>query len=309
MFIFNPDIFLLPNYRISPFKSDSIARNILISEEYKYIAVEYFNQRFGMDKWLLTANGREAISISMENLKLLKSDLTTILTPSQNLYISSCVTSNIENYTNWNRIKTKQTKAYFVNHEFGYLYPEMNKIIEEGLPLIEDCCTTFFSQNIDEKIGRYGKYSIYSFPKFFPIQLGGLLVSNNQLINNEIQFKSSLSLKESNYILKVIGFELSQLKEILQKRAYVFNYLKEKYAEIGMTLRFPENKNIVPSVLLLQNNGVITDLQKHKNFLFRNGIQNSVFYGEDSFFVPCHQNLEIMDADYIFGVTKQYLNI
>ena len=309
MFIYNPDPYLLPSYRISPFTTESISRNRLISNDYTSRALEYFNERFGIDRWMLTINGREGISLAIDNLQLVKSDFVTIITPSNNLYISSCVTSQIEKHTNWNRTPNSQTKAYFVNHEFGYLYPNMEDLKRQNLPVIEDCCTTFFSQNKEKKIGKYGDFSIYSFPKFFSIQFGGLIVSNREKLSYYRGIKSSLSKSEEEYVLKVVGFELSQREEILQKRAFIFNYLKGKYASLGFTTRLPHSKGITPSVLLLNNNAVINNLQDHKEFLLKHGIQNSVFYGEDSFYVPCHQSLSIIDADYIFGATQQYIKL
>jgi len=62
-------------------------------------------------------------------------------------------------------------------------------------------------------------------------------------------------------------------------------------------------------VLLLNNKGIVKDLQEQKQYLFKHGIQNSVFYGEDAFFLPCHQNLSKADIDYFaFVVTNHILS-
>ena len=108
-------------------------------------------------------------------------DIVTILTTSGNFYISSCVTEEIEKFCQWNREITPETKVILVNHEFGTIYPDMKNLVSLGIPIIEDCCPSFFSQDNDNKAGRYGDFAVYSFSKIFPIQFGGLLVNNNKL--------------------------------------------------------------------------------------------------------------------------------
>lgn len=308
MFIHNPDLFLVPTYRISPFQTGSIRRNATISKDYEQYAIQYLNERFGENRWLLTAKGREAIALAMSNMGLLENSQVTILTPSNNSYISSCVTSTLEQFTQHNRFKNKDTAAFFVNHEFGYLYPNMKSLKFEGLPIIEDCCTTFFSQDEYNKIGNYGTYAVYSFPKFFPIQIGGLLVTNHEQFKSDYHKQTSLSILEKEYLLKVLGYELYNVKELLDKRKNIFDYATLKFQKLGFSLRFQGSHHIVPSVLLLKNNGIIKDLNKHKEHLYKHGIQNSVFYGEDAFFLPCHQNMEEIDVDYFYNVTKQFIN-
>lgn len=306
MFIHNPDSFLLPTYRISPFTTNDIKRNSLISSSFSNVAIDYFNTRFGPGNWVITSNGREAIAMALSALEVKRTNQVSIITPSQNLYISSCVTSTIEQFCSWNRQNTGD--IVFVNHEFGYLQENIQELSLLNVPLIEDCCTTFFSQDAQNNIGRYGAYSVFSFPKFFSIQIGGLLVGENVVSNHKMVRKSSVTYDEQNYILKVVGFELSKLGEILEKRKTLHEYASARFGELGFTLRFSNRPGLVPSVLLLNNNGIIKDLQRHKDLLNRHGIQNSVFYGEDAFFIPCHQNLSEVDVDYFKFVTENFLN-
>ena len=308
MFISNPDPYSLPAYRIGTFVTQSISRNQLLDNGYAKNATDYMNKRFGENNWIITSNGREAIAIAMQQLALTKEQTTTILTTSGNFYISGCVTSTIQNFTKWNREKTTNTAAYFVNHEFGYLYPNMEDLLKEGLPIIEDCCTTFFSQDENGRIGKYGDFSVFSFPKFFSIQIGGLLVGNGVANNKSVNSKVTASLEETMYILKVVGFELTQNIEILERRKEIYDYAKSKFETLGFTLRFPEEAGIVPSVLLLNNNSIIKDLAAHKEHLLRHGIQSSVFYGEDAFFIPNHNMLTFQDVDYFEFIIRNYIN-
>lgn len=294
MFVVNPDPFLLPAYRLCPFKTDYIALNAALPND--DFAVDYLDKRFGKGNWKYTYNGREAIKFALETYNLEPTDLVTIITTSQNFYISSCVTKTIERFCRWNRELLPETKLVLVNHEFGFVHLQMEALAATGLPIIEDCCTTFFSQDHQNKIGRYGDFSMYSFTKFFPIQIGGILVSNGGVQNTG---KSVLGSAETQYIQNVVSNELKKEKAELKKRNRNYHYLLKSMSSLGFTERFDNTPLIGPYVLVLNNNGIISDLNAFKLFLIENGIQSSVFYGEDAFFIPCHQNLSFADIDFI----------
>ncbi|WP_445454314.1 DegT/DnrJ/EryC1/StrS family aminotransferase [Flavobacterium sp. 25HG05S-40] len=302
MFFINPDPFLLPSYRISPFRTDYIALNSNLPED--DFAVGYFDKKFGMGKWQYTYNGREAIELALEKYQLNKEDLVTILTTSENFYISSCVTKSIERFCRWNREITSETKVILVNHEFGYPYPNMEKLVATGLPIIEDCCTTFFSQDDAQSVGRYGDFSVYSFPKFFPIQIGGVLVQ----VNSEVTpSKSIVDKKQVQYIQKVVSHHLKNENALLQQRTENHLYATSLFSELGFTLRFQQHPSVYPSALLLNSNEIVSNLNELKVFLAENGIQSSVFYGEEAFFIPCHQNMTTVDIEFIHACIAQFL--
>ncbi len=293
MFVINPDPFLLPAYRISPFKTDYVGFNSnLPADEF---SLQYLNEKFGLGNWMFTFNGREAIKLALDTYSLQPTDVVTILTTSQNLYISSCVTNTIETFCRWNREIVPETKIIFVNHEFGYPYPEMEKLVATGLPIIEDCCTTFYSQDENKKIGKYGDFSLYSLPKFFPIQIGGIIVNNT---NSKQLKKSILKPNEITYIQNLVSHQLKKEDILLLKRKENYDYAVTQFSSLGFSPRFGCNESIVPSALLLNNNTIIKDLNALKTLLTLHGIQCSVFYGEDAFFIPIHQNLTRFDLDY-----------
>jgi hypothetical protein len=148
-------------------------------------------------------------------------------------------------------------------------------------------------------VGRYGDFAVYSFPKFFPLQIGGLLVNNT---NAEVGKSALLTEHDEKYIQNVMSYYLKTDTLILKTRKDNLDYAIAKFSKLGLTPRFDENLKTIPSALLLNNNGIITDLNKLKFVLHQHGIQNSVFYGEDAFFIPIHQNLSTVDLDYFYEV-------
>jgi len=301
MFIVNPDPFLVPAYRMSPFKTDDITINATLPNTDS--AATYLNNKFGNSNWQYTYNGREAINLALQSYNLQTTDVVTIMTTSQNFYISSCVTKEIEKFCRWNRELLPETKVILVNHEFGFAYPEMQKLKATRLPIIEDCCTTFFSQDVDQKVGKYGDFSVYSLPKFFPIQIGGILVTNT----NTRLGTSILSDNERQYIQNVVSDNLTNEESLLQKRNANYDYAMNAALTFGFTPRFKMEDFQIPYALVLNNNSVIQDLNEFKAFLSQRGIQNSMFYGEDAFFLPSHQNLSFKDIDLIFHTIRYFI--
>jgi dTDP-4-amino-4,6-dideoxygalactose transaminase len=303
MFVINPDPYSLPSYRMGPFKTDHVGINFKMPGD--DFAINYLNNRFGSGKWQFTYNGREAIQLALEQFDLQPNDLVSIITTSQNFYISSCVTKKIESFCQWNREIVPETKLVFVNHEFGYPYPYMDQLAATGLPIIEDCCTTFFSQDKNNKVGSYGDFAVYSLPKFFPIQIGGLLVNNS---STTLIRSTQLQDNERVHIQNVLSHYLKKEVSILKVRKENWDYAVAQLMKLGFTPRFQNDEKTIPSALLLNNNNKIKDLNIFKTFLYEHGIQNSIFYGEDTFFIPVHQNLSPEDLDYFYEVIKFFIN-
>ena len=111
-----------------------------------------------------------------------------------------------------------------------------------------------------------------------------------------------------NYIKKVLSHYILQKDQLLEKRASIYKYGVERFKQLGFTERFAWSKLTVPYAFLLNNNGIVHDLPALKTFLWRHGIHSSVFYGEDAFFLPSHQNLTDTDVDYFLAVTSAFIN-
>lgn len=294
-FILEPDEYLLPSYIISPFSSKYFEeyKNTKKTENLK----KYLNDRFKKLNTTITLNGRQAINLALNSCKLTKNDCVTIFTTSNNLYISGCVTKEIEKFCSWSRKIEKNTKAIFINHEFGYPYKNIKTLKKYNLPIIEDFAHSFF---LEEKKSIESDFAIYSFPKMFPIQIGGLLVSKEKISNQNIKKE------EIEYITKIVSHEILNKKNIIKKRLQNYSYLKKKLKKIKIIPFFKLEKNIIPGIFMFKTPKNI-NLNDFKIYMNNHGVQSSVFYGENAYFIPIHQNLTKYDLDYFFETIKNYL--
>jgi hypothetical protein len=296
-FVVVEDKFLQPSYRISPFRTQDVSGNRNLP---KCSSIDTFlAERFGDDCFTYTRSGRAALNKALSFLDLRPNDVVTILTTSGNYYISGCVTSEIEKYCGWSRQFEKNTKVILVNHEFGFPYEGLLGLKGYGLPIIEDCAHSFFSQNSDNSVGAVGDYVVYSLPKFFPLQFGGLLRTSRFHTGEEL-LEAELA-----YIKAVLSSHVESIEQIKLKRVSNWKYLEEKLSKMGFEARFRLEPYHCPGVYMFTAPGV--DLNGLKAFMQYHGVECSVFYGEESFFIPVHQNLDLGDLDYICLLIEVFL--
>jgi hypothetical protein len=302
MYIIGPDPYLKPQYNISPFGTTDIAFNAKLKRSNEID--DYFKERFPGRRFSYTNNGREAIRLALGTYNLSREDFVTILTSSSNYYISSCVTYEIEKFCHWNRIAGKDTSLLFLNHEFGYPVEGIDEFSKTGIPVIEDCAHSFFLGDIQRGVGVSGDFAVLSFPKMFPLQVGGLLVINR---DKEPITESTIKPEIKQYVKNVLSFYIRSESEIKERRLINYLFLREKYEDLGFRERFQLIPGIIPGVFMFRTDGHNLDLPALKNYYYDHGIQCSVFYGEEAFFLPCHQNLEESDLLYFVEVMKSFL--
>lgn len=303
MFIINPDQYSLPCYRIGPFRTQDLSLNHSFPDS--DLIDDYLKERFGARDYIYTYNGRQALHLALDYFNLEKDDIVTIFTTSGNFYISGCVTAEIEKFCNWSREMTSATKLILVNHEFGYPYADLVELKNKyKLPIIEDCAHTFYSEDESNNIGKVGAFVIYSFPKVFPMQIGGLLVSNLPGALNE---NTALSQDLLRHIKNVSSEYVNKESEIIRARVTNYIYLRDKFTELGFKERFPLNEKLVPGVFMFSTKGSNIDLPKLKQYYYDHGVQCSVFYGEEVFFIPVHQALSSHDLNYFYEVLKSFI--
>lgn len=304
MFVINPDPYSLPAYRIGPFCTRDLSLNHILPDD--DLIENYFSERFGYDNYLYTYNGRQAINIALGQFDLKPDDIVTILTTSGNYYISSCVTIEIERYCKWSREIGPATKVLFVNHEFGYPYPEMKHLRGLNLPVIEDCAGSFFSSDKEDTIGKIGDFVIYSFPKMFPIQVGGVLVARNKTGAIQVADQHPGIVR---YVKNVLSKYIKEKDSIIRQRIANYMTLRSMFDTLDLPERFVLAPGNVPGVFMFKTGNYKIDLPMLKKHFWEHGIQSSVFYGEEAYFIPVHQGLTAHDLDYFYEVMKAFLKM
>ena len=239
-------------------------------------------------------DAKTGIRYLMEKYKLERNDEVCIITTTDSSFVSSCVTSTIFNYCKVSRIITENTKMIYVIHEFGFPYKKVNNIIKigkkKGIPVVEDVAHSLNSFYHNKRLGLFGDYALYSFPKILPVQRGGLLIGDN-LSEKNIWFDFDISKEIENYISKYLPY----IESFSQKRRENYYYFRNIFKEF--TEIFEINNNINPFVF-----GFETDrYQKIYDNLHRkkNGFELHTCYVKDWVVLPINQFITEEQLEYM----------
>ena len=300
-FIINPEKFRVPQYTISPFSTEWLGKNYRILQSDQSVNSDLLTQYFG--NFLCFKNGRSALYHVLSQYRLQGNDEVYIITTSGNRYISSCVTREIEKFCKWSRQLSDNTKVVLINHEFGTVYRGMDEVLKLNLPIIEDMSMSLLSTDDNQKAGNCGDFTIYSLPKFFPLQWGGILK-----INTPDYKKKSFGLDSdlSMGLQKLLSYYLQDAEAIKQSRKHnnaLFECHLSKLPDFKSRFEYTDNET--PSVFMCSTPPAV-NLDRLKIFLQQNGVESSVFYGENGFFVPVHQYLKEEDIFFIVTLINYY---
>src|SRR5205814_7589587 len=114
---------------------------------------------------------------------------------------------------------------------------------EHRAPIIEDAAHCFASENAEQSVSRVGDFVVYSFPKFFPVQFGGLLV-----FDERYQIEETLGAPAKRYLQKVLSAHLDALTATCRKRQENYHGLASRFETIGCSPRFALTERAVPGV-------------------------------------------------------------
>lgn len=297
-YIKQPEKYRRGIFNISPFVTDDIFRNNYIWRNYRADSNPFISLN-GL-KLSITDSATEALDLILSELNLSANDELWIVTTSGNKYISSCVTGTIEKHCKWSRSYGSATAAILVNHEFGFISSEVEELSSLGLPVIEDAAYSMYSEKAGKKPGELSDYAFFSMAKMFPMQAGGLLYSKKGSVH-----QASLSAEAASYFKSCFSFYDKYRKHIINSRLDAFRLYKESFSREGFKPRFEPRDGEVPGAFVFEAKGV--DLDGLKEFLQGHGIECSVFYGEEAFYLPCHQNISQQHIDYFLCLIKDYL--
>jgi hypothetical protein len=154
-------------------------------------------------------------------------------------FLAHCVLSALSRTSFPAMTLSQRTKAILVFHQFGY--PQQIDYIERialqnGWYIVNNCAHSLLSTYHGKIVSDWGDFSVKSFPKFYPCNLGGALIGRNNRIQKSIDenyeelAKQHGHLAERAYeILLKARQNLSGSEEQFQIHA-VYGYLPEVIA-------------------------------------------------------------------------------
>lgn len=293
-YFINPDPYYTPRISIGPFTLKSLAKNAPSKNR--------DSLRCLGSNLLYTNSGKDAIRCALEYLQVKSTDVVGIVTSSGNSYVSKCVTETISEFSRWIMYDVGgEIDFLFVIHEFGSLMPltSMQLFRGMGIPIINDFAYSFLSLFENEREDFRNEINISSFPKSFNVNFGGVLSVPTSIEDPQV-------MSSSEAIFKKLSLDLSAsaIYGNIDKRKSNRAFYKKELLSYGYKVVWDEDE-ICPGVCMIEPLNP-TNLQNLKSFLQRNGIESSVFYGQEKFFVPVHQLMTLDELEYVCFMIKAY---
>ena len=292
----NPDPYYTPKISIGPFSLKNID---LAPKQAELNVLKILGENL-----VFTNSGKHAIKLALEHLNAKKSNIVGIVTTSGNSYVSKCVTETISEYCGWKIFdRSEKVDFLFVIHEFGALHSKesMDKLRNLNVPIINDFAYSFLSLFLSCREDFVNEINLTSLPKSFDINYGGIVHLPKSRFENVDQ-----ELRKS--ILEIVGIELNAAA--IQKNITLRKQNREFYKTVLSGYGYKvvwDKEEICPGVCMIAPLQLI-NLQNLKNFLQRNGIECSVFYGEEIFFVPVHHFMTHRELEYVCFMIGAFKN-
>jgi hypothetical protein len=291
---------LKPTLMLTPF--DTQAMEVPMAPDARNQATKILEQKFGGKPFTFFPRAMYAIFTLIKWLKnegkIPADGNITILTTTETHYISSCVTSAIEQTCPVTRELNYKTAAIFVIHEFGFPHPRLTELRKEadkrGVPLIEDCAYGWNTKGI----GQVGDYAIYSLTKAFPVQFGGYLVGK-YFTPEELWHGYGCSDEgKKDFVKKRLAHWLQFQDEATAKRRENYAWYTKIFGEDRTY--FPLAKGIEPGGFMLEMENEAKMIEAAE-FVRGFGIEIASYWKNGAMMLPVHQRLSPAHLEYIAG--------
>lgn len=221
-----------------------------------------------------------------------------ITTTTDHHYVSSCVTSAIEQSAKWSRTLGPKTQAIFAVHEFGFPHPRLKELRaiadERKIPLIEDCAYGWSTSGI----GSVGDFVIYSLTKNFPVQFGGYLVG--KLFTPEELWHGYACSDEDKriYTERCLAPWLGQIEESKKRRRENYLWFQDLFG--AARTYFPLAEGVEPGAFVLKVESE-ERMEEVSAFVRRFGTECGNYWKNSAIMLPVHQRLTPAHRSYLAG--------
>jgi hypothetical protein len=295
-----PDIALRPVIHMSPFagKLDFHAQDYIPQET--DLLSQISTQLFGQSKeGQLTKNARHALTLALQSTVRSEAFVVSIITPSGSGYVSACVTGEINKYCKWVFGYDPKADIYLLIHEFGRKAVLPKQAAKSRKPVIEDCAYALVDPLFSSSYAMQGHYIIFSLSKVFPIQYGGLFFVNGVPLKENLSPKYHLSDNGKSYLKQILTAYFQELNQANQARLHTYKLMQQICKDYGLNEAYPAKEGELPHAFLVEISPEVdaSSIKVHMNLA---GVESGIFEGGNAYFLPCHQNMNMAEIEYIF---------
>jgi hypothetical protein len=200
----------------------------------------------------------------------------------------------------------RNADACLVCHRWGVPCAEVESLSMESAPLVEDCRDHLYYAPGEQHPGSYGRYAIFDFARWFPMQYGAALVGEyfpDKIVWDRFH---CLDVTKRNVVRELLQVHWPQRESYLDGRRVNWNRYAELFGLLGMK---PADTTSAPSpfAFLLRAElpyDAATVCERLKEF----GVSSEIDTRDQVIALPCHAGLTPAHMDYVFGAFRGMVN-
>jgi hypothetical protein len=202
--------------------------------------------------------------------------------------------------------RERNAGAYLACHRWGVFCEEVEGLAAESVPLIEDCRDRLYHRAGDPHPGSYGRYAVFDFARWFPMQFGAALVGEyfpDQRVWDQFH---CLDITKRNVVRELLQIHWPQRMAYAGLRLDNWKRYEELFGLLGMKPAAPCAAE-PPFAFLLKAEPPYGARAIHER-LQRFGVQTEMDSHDDVVALPCHSSLKSSQVDYVFGAFRGMVN-
>lgn len=195
--------------------------------------------------------------------------------------------------------------AYLVCHRWGVLVPEVESLSSGSIPLIEDCRDCLNLQPAQPRPGSYGKFAVFDFARWFPIQFGAALVGayfDDRYVWDNFH---CLDVTKRNLVREYLQIWWPERLSDAGVRRGNWDRFVDWFELAGFTVA--ATPQLAPSVFLLKGAGPYHALALSAR-LAEFDVASEYDVTDNVVAIPCHGRMGPNHVDYIFGIIRGMVN-
>jgi hypothetical protein len=204
-------------------------------------------------------------------------------------------------------VRRKQSDAYLICHRWGIPCAEVEALATEAtVPLVEDCRDLLYHKQGDLQLGSYGKYAVFDFARWFPMQYGAVLVGEYFPDKHIWDHFHCLDVAKRNQVRELLQIHWPNRLHYVEARRRNWQSYRELFALLGME-SWNEHPPQPPLAFLLKTEEPYT-AETLQQRLAQFGIASECDPDEKVIALPCHESITPRHVEYIFGAFRGMVN-
>jgi hypothetical protein len=203
------------------------------------------------------------------------------------------------------KARAENAQAHLVCHRWGVLFTETESLANDSVPLIEDCRDALMFRSEKVHPGSYGKFAVFDFARWFPMQFGAALVGEFVPDRGVWDDFHCLDVTKRNVVREQLQIHWPKRSDYAIARRANWKHYRELFALLGLKPAAPMED--APAVFLLKEQ-LPYHAQMIQDRLTPFGITTEIDVHDGTIALPCHSALNPHHIDYIFGAFRGMVN-